>query len=382
MIEFLAFSDTHFHEFRTYEEIVDHPIAYYDISMNSRLRDTWLSCYDIFSYAKDHGISTILFGGDLFHTKASYTKAAMEAVYDLLHASNDFGVHIHMITGNHDQATKNGHTHGLTPFEALPNVSLLSGYNGFTPVNDIKHQRSFDLWWNSYIPDRLTLTNSIKSQANYLSQGEHKKRPSVLLCHAGVQGGKVGSDYVLLGEEDLDLGDIPYADFDVCLFGHFHQHQNIAPNAWFIGSTHQHNWGCANGLRGFVHVTIDEDRKVTLKHIENTGAPKFINLVDNDELDKVKLTDFVRYYTRNEVTPNLIERVHGVFDAKLGGIPKVLEILPLPEETEEKKEKLHTDALSSEKLVDKWVDHMDPEEAEELKKLGKELLREAKGESL
>lgn len=383
MIEFLAFSDTHIHEFKAYSEMVDYSHEGSAISsVNNRLRDAARSLYQMLDYASVNGIKFIVFSGDLFHTKASYTKIAVEILCHVFEYAGACGIQIYLTVGNHDFSNRECTVSGLLPFNAFSNVHLLEG-SGFTQIKaGLGEHDWLNLFYNSYVPEKTRLIKDFLRQSTALIRNNYiSKYPSVLVAHAGVQGARVGSDFVLVGDADISVDDIP-KNMDVCLFGHFHEHQKLCPNAWYVGATHQHNWGDAGGLRGFVHVQIDDARIVTLKHIENTIAPKFVNLTDEDNFKGVRSIDFVRYYTEEDITPEYIDTLKGLALAQVGTVPRIFEVLPVPQEQSKEKVKLDTSKLSSDNMVEEWVNKDSPEDAKELMKLGQEILAEAKGKLL
>ena len=285
MFQFLAFSDLHAHNFpygaKNRVAIPGHPGLY-----NSSLAHTASVLDEIKEYARANGVQHILFGGDMFHTRQAVKTDVRNVILERIHSFGQYKKVITMIPGNHDMADRDGNVHSLFGFGDKTH-SVLSPV---TPTLIPLRPGLADVITVPYTDDleeakrRLQLAGELADQ----SSSKHK----ILLAHLGMQGAKVGSDYVLIKDNEPQVSDVPMKSFDICLFGHYHQHQQLFQNGWFIGATHQHNWGDANGSRGFLHVTVGEDG-VSVKQIE-TSAPKFVVASSETELAAARPEDHVR----------------------------------------------------------------------------------------
>jgi DNA repair exonuclease SbcCD nuclease subunit len=117
----------------------------------------------------------------------------------------------------------------------------------------------------------------------------------MLLGHLGVQGALVGADYVMLSKKDVDLDMLSPSSFDACFFGHFHKHQKLCRNAWYIGATHQHNWGDSGDTRGFLDVTISK-KQCSVTQVPTCSAPRFVKVRTEKDLKNVREADFVKVF--------------------------------------------------------------------------------------
>lgn len=290
-MRFLAFSDVHAHPFTfgsTYVPFPGLPGLH-----NSRLVDTCKAMIEVATYAHEHGIGTVLFGGDLFHTRQAVKTSAYYLVHHTIKTYfSDNGLDLIMIPGNHDYADRTGEVHSLSTLRYLDCVR----------VGD-----AVDCLWSEdgpgsvytvpYVDDVKQARTNLQAAALRATADTWAK---VLLAHLGTEGAVVGSDFVMISDQDITVDDIPLGSFDLCLFGHYHEHQVIAQNAYYIGALTQHNWGDAGGKRGFLDVTITEGtHKVT--RIE-TQAPKFIVCKTLDEVRNTRPVDFVSYRTTEILT--------------------------------------------------------------------------------
>lgn len=262
--ELLIFSDLHAHNFKYGSKRITTETGIF----NSRLLDTLSVLDEIKDYALAHGITTILFGGDLFHRRQTYNTDVFNLVFDKLKEFSDLGLSLLMIPGNHDYADRAGLIHALQPFEAIENILVMDYPEKIYCWNDLVIHPV------PYTPDLDQAQTALLRSGAFAD--ENPGQPNILLAHLGMQGARVGSDYILVSDSDIRVADVPHQSFTACFFGHYHEHQQLFGNGWFIGATHEHNWGDVGGKRGFLHAKVYTDR-VDFKQVE-TQAPKFLVL--------------------------------------------------------------------------------------------------------
>lgn len=383
--EFLIFSDFHAHNFRYGSKRVRHPDLAVDGLFNSRLIDCVGVLRDISRYAEEHGIKYVFFGGDLFHKRLILNTDVLSVIHrEIVNLSSV--CHVYMIPGNHDYGDRAGHVHSLSVFKGLPNITVLDGVE-FVAVGD-KLRPDIGLITVPYTDDPELAKTWLQTAGEYGRSKFRDDCPVVLLAHLGMQGAKVGSDYVLISDSDVEVEDVPYDAFDVCFFGHYHQHQKLFKNGWFVGASHQHNWGDAGTKRGFLHVKLDSGR-VDFDLIE-TRAPRFINLQESeltspDVVNSIRSQDFVRVHVTSrsnaldfEDLTELTERYSELL--KAGRVEPIVHTEPTAS-TEELE--LPADRLEAAALMEKWVEHhVDDTSAARYLKLGLELLKRAQEQAL
>lgn len=283
--EFLIFSDFHAHNFKYGSTKV--PIPGLGGLYNSRLADSIAVLDEIREYAVENEIDTAFFCGDLFHRRTAVSTDVRHAVVDRLHKFVDDSITLHMIPGNHDMGDRKGNVHSMM------GLGELSDYIFTHTEVEMVHIPRADINF-VFVPYSDNIEDARLSLQMAGKFADICEFPLVLMAHLGMQGAKVGSDYVLINHSDVTVSDVPHDKFAACFFGHFHEHQRLFGNGWFVGATHQHNWGDSGGSRGFLHATL-EDGKVTFKQVK-TSAPEF---VVGREAEKVpwKANDFVRVIT-------------------------------------------------------------------------------------
>lgn len=368
-VRFLAFSDLHAHSFNYgSSRVYVHDTAYGQAYTNSRLVDAIEVMKQMRRYCYIHRIHTVLFGGDLFHTHGTLKADVLSLVAAELKNFSATGIEVIMIPGNHDYLDKYGHFHSLATLASSmlekSRVRVLD-----MPVYTTTTDRTICLVAVPYIEDRARLMKELNQLSN-IGTGD---RPKVLLAHLGFQGARVGSDYILVKDDDLSVNDIDWSKFDLCLFGHYHQHQQLFQNGYYIGAPLQHNWSDAGTTRGFLDIEgtlVGTKYEWKITQIES-DAPKFHVIRANDDTSHIKERDFVTYVKEpGEETPNLTFK------------STTLEIKETAVSKEELTVELDASKLSPLDMIDPWVDSTAGEEREDLKKLGKELLAEVLKDSL
>jgi DNA repair exonuclease SbcCD nuclease subunit len=359
--EFIVFSDLHAHNFpygATRRAIPGLGGLY-----NSRLADTAAVLDEILDHAKISEIQHVVFCGDLFHRRTSVPTDVRHVVVDRLQKFADEDIQLYLIPGNHDMGDRHGHYHHLVGLGEL---------SEFVHVYDKTNAKDLEEAQFVFVPYTDNLAEAKRRLEVAGDLAEYTDKPSILFGHLGMQGATVGSDYVLINESDITVSDVPNAKFAACFFGHFHEHQQLFANGWFVGATHQHNWGDAYGNRGFLHVTVDKG-KVDFDHI-TTYAPEFVVTRDGKtsrgELSMMKRNDFVRNITKDRYLDREEMRVKWELD----NAPEIVV------ETEEQSTEFSLDAtqLSPAAVVDEWVEQKLPEDLdkEEVLAIGRDILKE------
>lgn len=291
--EIIAFSDHHAHNFQYGAERVEGSIDYKPGFYNSRFLYSIKVLEEISLYAR--GKDAILFGGDLFHQRGAVSTDVLFGTYQAIKRMSWYhGGAMCMIPGNHDYSDRAGSIHSLLGLkseeEYAPTIQDSSW--SLYEVKDEKEPWNIkvNIWTIPYQESKENFKLAIKDLRKLMLSTNKSAKFNILLAHQGIQGSIVGSDFVLSSQHDISVDDIPDW-FNLCLFGHYHKHQKIKDNAYYIGASHQHNWGDANDPRGFLHITINDDFTYDLKQIETQSAPKF---VITDKPIKCRSIDFVK----------------------------------------------------------------------------------------
>jgi DNA repair exonuclease SbcCD nuclease subunit len=353
--ELIIFSDLHAHNFKYGSRRVG--------LYNSRLLDAVNVLNEIYEYARYNTpyIDTLLYGGDLFHRRSILNVDAYNLISQkLVEISKNHD--LLLIPGNHDYADRQGKIHSLQALDFQIGM-LDTVYSYVTQANVAVITVPFT--------DDLETARKWLKEAGEIADA-YTSMPRILLAHLGMQGAKVGSDYILVSDQDVKVSDVPHQKFTACFFGHYHEHQQLFANGWYIGATHEHNWGDSGGKRGFLHVRVFDDH-VEFDRIE-TQAPKFVTI--DGETVPTRDKDFVRVYMEGTLSQSVAKRLDSqIPNASLEVIPKV-DKSPIVLT-------LEASQLEPEAALRAWVEQNPPEQdVEDYLSEGLTLLRTTYGEEL
>lgn len=286
------FSDLHAHPFKAYAKILEN-------GMNSRVRDA-VSCIDqVVDECVRRNVDLVLFGGDLFHVRRTINVAAFNAVYEALSKFSLYKIPLAIIPGNHDQADKAGNNHSVFAFRTFctvlddPGWYELEGRSG-----------------SPYALMAIPYTENVEHLRQVLATDSPRLGcPQLMLGHLGIQGAKVGADFVFSNPHDATVADLNHGKFDQVFLGHYHIRQQLADNTWYIGAPLQHNWGDTGQSRGFVIYDTETRKQEYIK----LDSPSFVVTQRGDD-SSVQPGDFVRFLDTHEWSADEREAVR----AKLG----------------------------------------------------------------
>jgi DNA repair exonuclease SbcCD nuclease subunit len=256
-MKIVVFSDLHAHPFKPYATVLEN-------GMNSRLADAIGCIEQIHEYVKANDIELVLFGGDMFHVRRTINVMAFNAVYEAMAQLRMSGVPVVLIHGNHDQADRHGEEHSIHAFRTFSTVVDKPGWQ-------VVAGKSGDPLALMAVPytENVEHLRSVVKEACPADQV-----PRILLGHLGIQGAVVGSDFVYTNPHDATIADLHLDRYDAAFLGHYHQHQQLADNCWYVGAPLQHNWGDRNQWRGFVE--YDTDTGEIKQH--SLEAPRFVQV--------------------------------------------------------------------------------------------------------
>lgn len=239
-----------------------------------RTSDILKSFDQVIDFVYQEKIPLMLIAGDIFDKKYYPSGDALESFFSRIKNILQKGIHIVMVTGNHDWNKLH---------EAFSSLATLSTNLRIFPRVDLNYPIYFIRDLNCQIipfpyPDRgklegeMFLKNSSTSDSYYQISAKFKSYlqalkdkvnnqvPSVLLAHIGIEGAMYGSERVQSLEEEPILGerDLPiWTSYNA--LGHLHLAQEVrCPTpSFYSGSLEKLDFGEANQDKGFYSVVID-----------------------------------------------------------------------------------------------------------------------------
>lgn len=255
-MKLIVFSDLHFHPWKHFAHINE-------FGVNSRLQDTINVIKELANYAIQNNIKTILFPGDFFHIRKSVYTQTYNLAFKLLKELRDLGLELILIPGNHDQADREGDFHSLYGFSTIATVLNSSQFHKY---------KDFNLFTLPYMEDVNKIRDLVKQDPP-----KNTKR-NIFLGHLSINGAKLSTDFIHTTDLNPTIQDLNPEKFDVGFLGHYHLHQGLGNNFYYVGSPLQHNWSDKNINKSFL-VYDTEDNSVQAIPL---SAPKFVELEQTD----------------------------------------------------------------------------------------------------
>jgi DNA repair exonuclease SbcCD nuclease subunit len=256
----LLFSDHHAHAFKPYSNVLSSGI-------NSRLWDSVQVLNQIAKLVKKHKVDVVLFGGDLFHVRGTLNVQTFNLVFDAI-AHMRMYAQVGLLVGNHDQTNRTGDVHSVYSLGSVVRVMDKPTWNAFQV--DAVTLQVFSLPYHS---DKDVLLQAVEQAVQSHPKGFH---PAILLGHFGVTGAKVGGNFVLVDNHNLEVADLRFSEFDQVFLGHYHEPQQLVVNVRYLGATHHHNWGDVGSERGCWLWDTQENQKYSEPTLIPLDAPRFV----------------------------------------------------------------------------------------------------------
>jgi DNA repair exonuclease SbcCD nuclease subunit len=331
-------------------------------------------------YCLEHGVDTVLFGGDLFHKRGIIYTLPYNLVVEELATWNSRGLALYANVGNHDLADRAGKVHAL---QALESAGLL-------------HTVGADGWANWVLDDDTSDDGGVMVTAVAYCSGadELRRRTDVALgkrvrdrlgsqpftvglFHHGFKGAKVGTSLEYVVKEDADP-DVYAREFTMVCSGHYHAHQEIGTlgNAWYVGSPMEFVRG-ETSPKGFLVLDTEEGEFERV----DLDLPRFVKLTEDQIADN-------GFHLEAHVTGNFVDVVFEELPMPWDSIEGVLRGLgalgvracPLRADKLPKSSRLEVDLTAGDRqLLEAYMEHVgvDPSERDDLLRAGLDLLNEA-----
>ncbi len=240
----LIFSDIHLDNYKLFATIAAN-------GLNSRLMEQIIVLQQVKKIIHQNKITTTFFLGDLFNALSpTISKMIYNVAFYLIQSMAEI-TDIYLLPGNHDIW---GKINLFTPFTSIPRVKVID------QTTQIELDgRTIDLIpWGDQIPIP-------EEQAEFC------------FGHFGIQGATIGDNFI--AEEEIKPQFLK--DYKTVLAGHYHTRQQVADNAYQIGSVMNTNFSNTTEDKG---VFLLNPVNAELKFIPVPSA-KFITVEINNEND-------------------------------------------------------------------------------------------------
>lgn len=251
-------------------------VADVHLGVGNRLNDIIWALKSVREYAKENNIEHVFILGDLFHDRVKITIDVGCAAYDFFKETKDvYGQQWSALLGNHDMYLRNSWEINSAKF--LSDVITI-----FSDVSLVKiDERRFWLVPFIYFEDvYMKLMGEIHKQ---------HQEGDVLLTHVGAHNATLNECFLIKHWSVVDFTNSP---FDRIYAGHFHCHQQVGDNMWYVGSLIPFKFDEGVVAHGFIefdlntrnHKFIDIFKTSTI----HNPPPDFLTITD-DSLSNVEL---------------------------------------------------------------------------------------------
>lgn len=186
--------------------------------------------------AVDLGVDHLFCLGDIFNSRKAQTQNILNSFTDILDIIHGFNMCLWCIPGNHDKTNYGDAKSFLEPFKHHPALELTDLSAG------LPFGREISVEMIPYFSDERWLEEF--NFLNSLNEDTNCKR--ILLSHQAFTGSRNNDGSEVLSKISTTM----FSKFELVLFGHYHDQQQIASNCYHIPSIQQNNYG-ENSEKGF-----------------------------------------------------------------------------------------------------------------------------------
>jgi exonuclease SbcD len=204
----------------------------------------------VFRQAIDHckrnGLGVLLHGGDIFTSRKGQPEIVLNAFKFILDMLEAEGIVLYVIPGNHDKVSYVGEASYLDAFTSHKALMVAS------PIGRMDLERNIMVHFLPYYDEELAYRKYLDMVLEDVRGGYHH----ILITHVGLDG--ILNNKGVKVDNEL-RGDI-FDRFDLLLIGHYHNTHPVSDKIFYVGSTHQANFG------------EDEDKGLTIIYDDITCA--------------------------------------------------------------------------------------------------------------
>jgi DNA repair exonuclease SbcCD nuclease subunit len=252
---------------------------------NKRLDD----CLDVlnwvFKTAKEHEITNILFGGDLFHDRHKIDVYTYQKTFETLEDNLTKGDYkLYLLLGNHDiWYNEKTSVSSVIPLSSLPGVHI---------VGKPTRLKIGDANWD-FIPFTHNPIESLEKLKNETGQ------PQYALGHIAIDGAVLHTNQHadISIEHDGEMVSINvglFQHYKKVFLGHYHAEQRLNEIVEYIGSPLELNFGESEQEK---HLIIFDCKTESQRYIINDFSPKHIVA----DAEKIKTIDLKNNFVRAKV---------------------------------------------------------------------------------
>lgn len=269
---------------------------YTEFDVNGSRLDRCLNALEqVLQFAIKHD-AVIVDAGDIFDKKNLIDFTVYNRAYQLLKKYGMTPDKLIALAGNHNHALRDGSVTNLEPLQDVMTV--------------VDKPATFDLggvviWFIPYMRDLsqwLPLYKKACEDARKL-----KEAVPIFVGHQEITGALTGT-HRYSAKDGITLETLP-GPFAYALFGHYHYHQQLKPNVWYLGALLQQEFGEESNAQGFWYWdngawswhSVQVPRFQTVEYMEHAEPGNYIRFRSADPgAGAVDLSDDQRPLVRVE----------------------------------------------------------------------------------
>ena len=271
-------------------------IADVHLGFSNRTRDILWALGVVRDHCVKQGVDTIIILGDLFHDRSVVSIEVFNAAYDFFKDSRDiFGLTWVVLPGNHDMFLK--HSWKISSIRPLGEVLTVVDTVKILEIDDTRY------WVLPFI-------HSEPAYMRVLEKIEKQYQPGdILLTHIGVSDSIKNICFLL---QKWSLVSFANSKFTRVYTGHYHIHQQVGHNVWYVGSLIPFKFDEGDSDHGMFYVDAHQQKFVSIWEAakdlkrESQPAPQFCtfheSLLDGKTDDEVR-GNLIRISTTRDYTP-------------------------------------------------------------------------------
>jgi exonuclease SbcD len=268
-------------------------IIFNDVHLKSgNEEETLISTRHMVNYANENNIKTIVFAGDLFHSRSNQKESVLNACDEIFSIINGAGIRLIAISGNHDKTDYFSYTSFLDVYRFHPNFEL---YTKPTLIDiEGKSVTLIPFFDDSIIVPML----------------EETKESDILISHFEMKG----SSHLGKVSEKANITRRTLNKWKKTYLGHYHNTHEITKDIIHLASFRQQDFGEDN-VKGFSLIYDD----LTYTHIQ--GVFREFKKVTLD-IDKLTPKEIVKLIESNKQSQDAVRFEFIGSEAKLKSLDK------------------------------------------------------------
>lgn len=234
-----------------------------------------LSVQHMVDYATKIGIKSIVFAGDLFHSRKHQEESVLHACDEIFRIIRDAGIHLYLFAGNHDKTSYFVYESFLDIYRWHPNITFTK-----TPLRlDIE---GIDVTLMPFFDDSILVPLLEEAEGGQM-----------LISHFEMKG----SDHLGHVSEKATITRKTLKKWLKTYLGHYHNTHEITPDIVHLPSLRQNDFG-ENNIKGFSVIYDDLSYEIIKGVFKEFVCVK----LDVEDLDTEKLKSLIRTHENSEDT--------------------------------------------------------------------------------